>query len=142
VRSFYLVKAGDERADSRRAEGLACGIRAAVSAGAQPFVIDATVTNTGTATWLPWGTAPGGVGLGTHLYDASGALLSFDFHVQPLTAPAREIAPGETVTCRVTLPPLAPGSYRLELDCVASGVTWFAQAGSKTVTLALRIPHP
>jgi len=26
-----------------------------------------------------------------HLYDASGALVSFDFHVEPLTVPPREI---------------------------------------------------
>jgi len=135
VRSFYLIKEGTARADSRGAAGLACEIRAAIAADAG---IEATVTNTGTAVWLPWGTTPGGVGLGTHLYDASGVLLSFDFHVEPLTAPAREIAPGETVHCRITLPPLAPGRYRLELDCVAAQVTWFAQAGSKTVALELR----
>ena len=156
VRSFYLVKAGAERADSRRADGLACEIRASLPS---PFaaavtdhrrsgdqeksdglVIEATVTNTGTATWLPWGETPGGVGLGAHLYDASGALLSFDFHVAPLTTPPREIVPGETVSCRVTIPPLAPGRYRIELDLVASHVTWLAQAGSRTVSLALRIP--
>jgi len=61
--------------------------------------------------------------------------VSFDFHVEPLTSPAREIAPGETVTCRFVLPPRPPGPHRLELDCVASQVTWFAQAGSRTVLL-------
>jgi SAM-dependent methyltransferase len=136
VRSFYLIKEGAARVDSRGAAGLACEIRAA-SAGreGQRIAIDATVTNTGAALWLPWGTTPGGVGLGAHLYDASGALLSFDFHVEPLTTPPREIAPGETVHCRVVLPPLPPGTHRVELDCVASQVTWFAQAGSRTVAV-------
>ena len=139
VRSFYLVKEGATRQDSRGVAGLACEIRASISGGGPAAVtIDATVTNTGAATWLPWGTAPGGVGLGAHLYDASGALLSFDFHVEPLTVPAREIAPGETVTRRFVLPSLPPGSARLELDCVAADVTWFAQAGSRTVVLELR----
>jgi hypothetical protein len=78
------------------------------------------------------------VGLGAHLYDASGTLVSFDFHVDPLADPPRTIASGETVHRRVAFPPLPPGSYRVELDCVASQVTWFAQAGSKTVTLALQ----
>lgn len=133
VRSFYLVREGAERADSRSAAGLACEIRASLADG----TIDAVVTNTGSATWLPWGTTPGGVGLGLHLYDASGALVSFDFHVEPLTTPPREIAPGETLMCRVALPPLPPGAHRIELDCVASDVTWFAQAGSRTVTLAV-----
>ena len=57
------------------------------------------------------------------------------FHVAPLTDPPREIAPGETVACRLTLPPLARGRYHLEIDCVAAGVTWFAQRGSTTVAL-------
>jgi len=131
VRSFYLVREGAERADSRSAAGLACEIRASLADGA----IDATIMNTGTAAWLPWGVTPGGVGLGVHVYDSSGALVSFDFHVEPLTSPAREIAPGETVTCRFVPPPRPPGPHRLELDCVASQVTWFAQAGSRTVLL-------
>jgi hypothetical protein len=151
VRTFYLIKEGAVRADSRGTAGLACEIRASLAGDPgpaapptpltplTPLTIDAIVTNTGSAAWLPWGTAPGGVGLGAHLYDASGTLLSFDFHVAPLTIPPREIAPGETVTCRVVLPAIAPGRYRLELDCVAANVTWFAQAGSKTVALELRV---
>jgi methyltransferase family protein len=143
VRSFYLTREGASSMDSRSAAGLSCEIRASLAdaapcAGA-PIAIDAVVSNTGTATWLPSGTALGGVGLGAHLYDAAGTLRTFDFHVGPLTAPPRKIAPGETVRCRVTLPPLEPGEYRIELDCVASHVTWFAQAGSKTVTLAVRL---
>jgi SAM-dependent methyltransferase len=138
VRSFYLIKAGTFRLDSRGVAGLACEVRAVIAPGESPIAIDATVTNTGAATWLPWGVTPGGVGLGVHLYDASGTLLSFDFHVAPLATPPREIAPGEVVGRRVVLPPLPPGHYRLELDCVASEVTWFAQAGSRTVALELR----
>lgn len=142
VRSFYLVKQGLERADSRSPAGLACEIRAVLVDGrpGQPIAIDATVTNAGTATWLASGTPVGGVGLGVHLYDASGTLLTFDFHVEALTSPPRDLVPGETVSCRVTLPPLAPGQYRIELDCVASYITWFAQQGSQTVTLAISNP--
>jgi hypothetical protein len=89
--------------------------------------------------WLPFGETTGGVGLGVHLYDASGALVSFDFFAAALTDPPRDIAPGETVRCRLTLPSLPPGTYRLELDCVASHVTWFAQTGSLPVTVALHL---
>ena len=67
--------------------------------------------------------------------------MSFDFHTGPLTDPPREIAPGETVRCRLTLPSVAPGRYRLELDCVAAHVTWFAQAGSRPATVDL-LPAP
>jgi SAM-dependent methyltransferase len=142
VRSFYLVKGGNVRADSRSARGLACDIRAESTASASKtgvVTISATVTNTGMAVWRAADTSPGGVSLGAHLYDASGALLTFDFHTQPLTDPPRDIAPGEAVTLRVALPALKPGRYRLELDCVAEHVTWFAQSGSRTITLPIEI---
>jgi hypothetical protein len=142
VRSFTLVKAGAGRADSRTADALACDVRAALAAPAveeQHVVIDAIVTNTGAATWLPSSAPFGGVGLGTHLYDSSGTLVAFDFHCGPLTDPPREIQPGETVRCRLTLPMLAAGRYRLEIDCVASHVTWFALVGSRPATLELDV---
>jgi hypothetical protein len=141
------VKEGVERADSRTADGLGCDIRAAlVSAPAvqgRAIVVDAIVTNTGAAVWLASDAPRGGVALGTHLYDdASGALVTFDFHVAPLTDPPREIPPGDTVRCRVTLPPIAAGRYRLELDCVAAHVTWFAQAGSRPAAMTIDVRPP
>jgi hypothetical protein len=39
----------------------------------------------------------------------------------------------------LTLPPIARGRYRLEVDCVASHVTWFAQVGSKPATLVVEV---
>jgi SAM-dependent methyltransferase len=140
VRSFTIVKAGRGRPDSRTTDGLACDVRATLATPAvegQPVAIDAIVTNTGSATWLPSNAPFGGVALGTHLYDGSGTLVSFDFHCAPLTDPPREIQPGETVRRRVTLPPIAAGRYRLEVDCVASHVTWFALVGSRPATLEL-----
>jgi hypothetical protein len=143
VRSFVLVKGGAGRADSRTPAGLACDIRAELLttpiAAGQPIAVDAIVTNSGVAAWLPSDAPLGGVALGSHLYDESGALAVFDFHVEPLTDPPREIAAGETVRRRVMLPPLAPGCYRVELDCVASHVTWFAQVGSKPASLLLEV---
>ncbi len=106
ARTFFLTKAGTERLDSRRAEGLACHIHTPaveqVVRSGSPIAIDALVTNTGTSTWLPWGAGHGGVGCGAHLYDAEGALLDFDAGVSPIGEPAREIAPGETVPVRIT----------------------------------------
>jgi hypothetical protein len=111
-------------------------------AAGQPIVIDATVSNTGVATWLPSDSGRGGVSLGTHLYDEAGALINFDFHTERLTEPPRAIQTGETIRCRVTLPAVSAGTYRVELDCVAQHVTWFAQAGSRPLTIALEVtPH-
>jgi hypothetical protein len=41
----------------------------------------------------------------------------------------------------MTLPALKPGRYRVELDCVAEHVTWFAQAGSRPRTLEIDSGH-
>ena len=79
VRSFCLVKGGAGRADSRTAAGLACDIR--VTRVGEPAAADSRSSSTrssrtrGTATWLASNAPRGGVALGTHLYDASGALV-------------------------------------------------------------------
>jgi len=143
VRTFFLFKEGAERVDSRAADALACRISATLVSAPpradQPLIVDATVANTGAAVWLAPDMENGGVALGVHLYDASGKLLVFDFHWQPLTVPAREIAPGEMVACRLVLPPQPAGRYILELDCVASKVAWFSQVGSQPVRIPIDI---
>jgi len=143
VRSFFLFKEGSERLDSRSGAGLACDITATlVSSPAiegQPVVVDAKVTNRGAAIWLPSDAPFGGVALGTHLYDDGGKLITFDLHWERLTDPPREIAAGESVSVRMSLPPQATGRYLLEVDCVASGVAWFAQLGSQTARLAVEV---
>ena len=137
VRFFALHKRGSARLDSRTPAGLACDIRVSLESGpvaGRAAVVTAVVTNTGTADWLASRAPRGGVSLGTHLYDAAGALVNFDFHAEPLGSVAR-VAPGETVRVRVTLPPLPAGRHRIEFDCVASQVTWFAQRGSRPALL-------
>jgi hypothetical protein len=101
--------------------------------------IDALVSNAGDATWLPSDVSPGGVSLGAHLYDGSGQLLQFDMHREPLSAPPRAIAPGETIHCLMTLPPQQAGQYLIELDCVAARVAWFAPLGSRPVRLPIEV---
>jgi hypothetical protein len=98
-------------------------------------VVEAVVTNAGTAIWLPSDAQWGGVALGSHLYHEAGTLAAFDFVVQPLADPPRAIAPGETVTCRMVVPPQPTGRYVIELDCVAAQVAWFAPLGSRAVRL-------
>lgn len=134
VRHFFLFKEGDEASDSRSVDGLACTIsilQAPSSIHAdEGFVINAEVRNTGTATWLPSDAVHGGVRLGAHVYDEAGRMRDFEIHGNPLTDPPRAIEPGETVRTIITIPPQPPGRCRVELDCVAAGVTWFAQVGS------------
>jgi ubiquinone/menaquinone biosynthesis C-methylase UbiE len=134
VRNFVLIKEGVERADSRSASGLACEIHAQLAEApveGSPLALTVSVTNVGQATWLPRSAGAGGVSLGVHLYDAAQRLVSSDVLSTPLTDPSRDIAPGEQVTVGVALPSRACGRYTIELDCVADGVSWFAQLGSR-----------
>jgi SAM-dependent methyltransferase len=142
VRSFFLFKEGTERIDSRSPSGLAADVAATIVepvVEGRPIIVDATVTNRGTAIWLPSDIQFGGVALGAHLHDVAGKLITFDLHWERLTEPPREIAPGETVRVRMSLPPQTVGSYTLEIDCVAAGVAWFAQLGSRPAQLALEV---
>ena len=143
VRSFFLYKEGSERVDSRSASGLACEIAAALITSpaieGETIIVEATVTNRGTAIWLPSDAAFGGVAIGAHLHDAAGKLITFDLHWERLTDPPREIAPGEVTRVRISLPAQPPGRYLLEIDCVAAGVSWFAQLGSQPARLTLDV---
>jgi hypothetical protein len=73
------------------------------------------------------------------LYDEAGNLLAFDFRWEHLVEPLRDIHPGEVVTCRMTLPRLAPGRYIVEVDCVSSRVAWFAQLGAQPVRIPIEV---
>jgi SAM-dependent methyltransferase len=143
VRTFFLYKAGTERVDSRSADALACRLDARLASGvvtaADPVRVDVTVTNTGRAVWLTPDAEYGGVSVGVHVYEGSGKLLDFDAARQPPTMPSREIAPGDTITCQLALAPRREGRYILELDCVASRVTWFAQVGSPPARIELNV---
>jgi len=136
VRDFFLTREGTEPLDSRQANDalratIAVDVPQQVRAG-EPIPVKATITNAGTATWLPSGTPPGGVSLGCHLLDATGGVREHDFHWQNLSDPPRRIEPGEMVHLQFTMPALSEGKYTLEFDCVADRVCWFAQVGSKT----------
>jgi len=93
------------------------------------------VRNEGDTLWLaapPWS---GGVHrrlgwtrLGAHLYDAEGELQSYDWYRADLPC---DVPPGETVDMELQLPPLAEaGRYRVELDLLIEGMTWFSDRGS------------
>jgi hypothetical protein len=143
VRSFFLFKEGVEASNSHSVDGLACEIHVAATGPrgveGRPVVVDATITNNGTARWLASDLPHGGVSLGAHLYDQTGRLLRFGVYRGPLTIPPREIAPGESVTCRVILPPQPAGRYVVECDCVSSQVMWFAQLGSRPARFQIEV---
>jgi SAM-dependent methyltransferase len=139
VRAFFLSKGEIRARDRKRPDGLRAAIEAAVAAmtdPSAPLQIHARVRNSGLSPWLPSDAMPGGVSLGGHLYEAGGKLLDLNFLWRPLP---HGLAPGEAVEMTFELPPLASGSYILELDCVANEVAWFAQLGSPVTRLELKI---
>lgn len=140
VRNFFLFKGGAQNADSRRRTGLRALISVEASGPARankPLAVRATVTNIGTSLWLQADETPGGVSLGCHLYDDTGRLISFDFVWASLGK--TPLAPNEKAEITVTVPSLPPGTYGLEFDCAARGVTWFAQVGSQPATLRITV---
>ncbi|HEY0159842.1 MAG TPA: methyltransferase domain-containing protein [Thermoanaerobaculia bacterium] len=135
VRNFFLYKEGQEKIDSRRADGLAARINVTVDGR----TVHATVENTGTAEWLPGREPLGGVSLGCHLFDEQGALVNFELHGEAL--PER-VLPSQSAELTFTLPPLPPGTYDLEFDLVAEQVLWFAQAGTTPARVRVVLPGP
>jgi 2-polyprenyl-3-methyl-5-hydroxy-6-metoxy-1,4-benzoquinol methylase len=137
--NFVLIKAGRAAEDSRSASGLSCVLYPHVATGrvapGSSLEIGVSVTNSGTARWLPSGEQVGGVTIGVRISAEDGRLLVADAQAGSLAEPPRSIAPGERVDCTVRLPPLSAGRYRVELDCVAAGVAWFAETGSRPAVL-------
>jgi predicted O-methyltransferase YrrM len=103
----------------------------------EPIEVGITARNTGLATWLPSDSADGPVRLGVHLLDRLGNWIDNDFARVDL--PLRMIRPGDEVRFSATLPSPPKGSFDLDFDLVADGVTWFARNGSQTVRVAVDI---
>ena len=119
--------------------GLAASYAPAASAqstfvlGPNPFTV--TVSNTGTVTWPAGGAAP--VHLSYHWLDATGQVVVWDGSRAALPA---DIAPGQSaeIAIAVASPP-AVGPYRLRLDLVQEGVTWFSAQGVAPRDLAISV---
>jgi hypothetical protein len=96
------------------------------------------VTNGGSGTWRP--VTRSGVGrvmLGIQLLDGEGRMVAKDHHRVALP---HSVTPGQTVTLMFDCPvPENSGRFRLKIDLVAEGVTWFETTGSIPVSTPLEI---
>ena len=95
------------------------------------------VRNAGDVTWYNYPCETHTVRPGAHLLDASGELLSRDFARGDLPV---SVGPGEDI--RVVLLARAPrqrGDFLVEVDLVKEGVLWFAEEGSQTLQIPLRV---
>lgn len=138
------VEVTDDMPDSRNPGILKGEIRLAegadilsAAAGARVCVV-LRVTNTGNTLWRHEEAKGGGyVALGAHLRDEGRRLLAQDHN---RTLLPRSLAPGESADLRCEVPmPERPGRYFLELDLVDQGIMWFAERGSPTIELELRV---
>jgi SAM-dependent methyltransferase len=89
---------------------------------------------------LPWSAAPS-VNLGNHWRSSDGAtvLVLNDGR----TCLPRDLAPGEEISIDLVVnSPNAAGAYVLELDMVEEGVCWFADRGSPTLSVPVRVSAP
>lgn len=103
-------------------------------------VVNATVRNIGTATWIAGQydyTGDIRFRLGKHIWAESGVILPDDDDRTPLPSgigPSGEVE----LELRITAP-AAPGRYIVSLDLVHEHVTWFADHGSQTSSLVLDV---
>jgi SAM-dependent methyltransferase len=119
-----------------RASLQADGPEAALRGSTVPVRINAT--NIGSGTWRP--TTRSGLGyvmLGVQLLDADGRMVARDYHRVALPGTA---GPGDSVTFAFDCPvPSQPGAFRLKLDLVAEGVTWFETVGSTPLFRTMQV---
>ena len=96
------------------------------------------VENISTVTWKE--TDVSGIRLGNHWLDESGKVVCWCDGVANLD---RELTPQAAIDLhlRVTAPK-KPGSYKLELDLVEEGVTWFKDKGSETAVVDVEVFSP
>jgi hypothetical protein len=126
-----MRKAGTAILDSRRRDALGGSLHVDITGDS----VRVTAENSGPAVWLQAPTDFGLVNIGAHLFSSDGRLLDHDFMRLRLQESEESIPPGTSVEVLTTLPPLAPGDYRVEFDLVAEGVVWFGENGNPTVKI-------
>lgn len=102
------------------------------------LAMEVVAANRGWGTWRARSASGiGHVSFGVQLLDAGGRVLARDYHRVPLP---HDVPPGGSVSLTFACPrPGEPGEYRLKLDLVAEGVTWFETTGSEPVFVALHV---
>lgn len=100
--------------------------------------IDVVVHNRGHAAWLSDSQVP--VFASYHVLSGDGAVVTFD---NVRTVLPGHVAPDTDTRLRLRIePPLTPGTYRIEVDLVHEGVTWFRDRGGRTAVFSLVASAP
>jgi hypothetical protein len=94
------------------------------------YLVDVTVTNTGTATWKP-----GAVFLSYHWYDGANVIVPDGLRT---TLPGT-VAPGGTVTLHASLQaPSVQGTFTLKWDMIVPPTFYFSTLGAKTFDVQVK----
>ena len=132
VRCFVLYKAGAEPPDSRSSDGLSAEISVATGDGLGPCPGQRAApsdrrhaTNAAQRAGFRRDAPHGGMGLGVTCRTRTAGRCADERRVSADRG-ATGCRAGRAGSCRVELPPLAAGTYRVEFDAVAIGVAWFS----------------
>jgi SAM-dependent methyltransferase len=124
-------------ADSRASISTVAALRCAPGA---PLPLRAMIRNDGSAVWSASSRDDDGrlaIRLGNHWRGRFGRMRVFD---DRRTGLPFDLAPGESLEVGITpAAPQQPGLWILELDMVQEFVRWFAEAGSKTTRVRVRV---
>lgn len=127
-RVFFLHKGDAAAPDSRARIGLQAELRGIELRLAETgIVVSGLVENVGTSTWLPSGGKIGSVNLGVHMKDE----VHYDHDFARINVSAAEVPPGGSCSVSGLLRYPDATQFRLGLDLVAEGVTWFELNGIK-----------
>jgi len=137
---FFLHK-GKFLPDSRLHEGLSHQIdspcRGVREKRGKSIKLSLSIQNTGESRWLTKNIAQiGVVHIGTHLYDGENRPVSYEFSRHPLPG---QVEPGGQFTTEIPIKIDSPGTFKLAVDLVSEGVSWFEFLGSKPWECSLEI---
>ena len=101
----------------------------------ESLTISVRVENISTVTWKE--TDRSSIRLGNHWLDTEGAVICWRDGIANLY---QDLSPQTAVNlCLKVTAPEKPGSYKLELDLVEEGVTWFKDKGSQTFVVEVKV---
>jgi hypothetical protein len=135
------VPVDEDGHDSRTTDGLRADLR--IEVGEQAVVGStiqghATITNTGTAAWLPASAGVGAVHLGIQVFDEAGARVMKE-SLGPLSEDEGLVQPGERIERDFVLPASDPGVWRIDFDLYADHMVWFHELGYEPVRRVIRV---
>ncbi len=133
--AILLASSRSPAADNGFRASIKSSLRTCAAFEAETARVPLRIANTGSKAWESAGKTP--IFVSYHVLDAARRAVRFEN--ARFALPGR-IDPGAAVSVEVTAKaPLVAGSYFLEFDLVAEGLTWFKDGGSGTLVLPFAV---